>query len=97
MFYVLLLKPCQGTNADNAQPLFMKVEGEKHYEVKKILDGRTHYGKLQYLVKWMGYPQTDNQWLRLENVAGFENLIKLFHKLYPDKSAAARSKRKAIL
>src|SRR5258707_2695401 len=40
-------------------------EGEEEYEVEKILDhwkfGRGR--KLQYLIKWKGYPDSENQWV----------------------------------
>jgi hypothetical protein len=40
------------------------VNGEPEWEVEKILDSH-HYGQnqqLQYLVKWVGYPDLDNSW-----------------------------------
>src|SRR6266702_645729 len=44
-------------------------DGEE-YEVKKILDsqqfGRRH--KLQYLIKWKGYPDLDNEWVNKNDV-----------------------------
>jgi len=45
-------------------------DGMEEYKVKKILDVQ-HYGrrhKLQYLVKWKGYPDSDNQWVDKEDV-----------------------------
>src|SRR5260370_22709990 len=45
-------------------------EGEEEYEVEKILDhqkfGRGH--KLQYLIKWKGYPDLENQWVDQRDV-----------------------------
>ena len=41
------------------------INGEEEYEVECILDSR-QYGrgyKLQYLVKWVGYPDLENQWV----------------------------------
>lgn len=37
------------------------LDGEEEWEIETILDSRTHYGKLQYLVRWKGYPGQD-QW-----------------------------------
>ena len=45
----------------------------------------------------MGYPHTDNQRLRLEDVAGSWKLIQLLHKLYSDNPATAGPKRRANL
>ena len=41
------------------------VQGVEEYEVKAVLDV-CHYGrkkKRQYLVKWKGYPDSDNEWV----------------------------------
>ncbi len=46
------------------------VNNDEEYEVEKILDswqfGRRH--KLQYLVKWKGYPDSDNEWVNKNDV-----------------------------
>ena len=38
---------------------------EEQYEVEQVLDEHNHgrWKKKQYLVKWKGYPNSDNQWL----------------------------------
>ena len=41
------------------------INGEEEYEVEQVLDAR-RYGrgrKVQYLIKWKGYPNSDNQWV----------------------------------
>lgn len=38
-------------------------------------------GSSQYLVKWKGYPESDNTWEPMENIHSPE-LIKAFHKRY---------------
>ena len=46
------------------------VDREEEYEVEKILDQR-HFGrrhKLQYLIKWKGYPDSENQWVNSHDV-----------------------------
>ncbi len=46
------------------------VDNEEEYEVEKILDSR-QFGrrrKKQYLIKWKGYPDSDNEWVDKQNV-----------------------------
>jgi hypothetical protein len=38
------------------------IDGEKEYEVETILDSRMCYNHLEYLVKWKGYDESNNQW-----------------------------------
>ena len=55
------------------------MEGEEEYEVKKILDSR-QFGrrqKLQYLVKWKGYPDSENQWVDKDDVFADEVVVEL--------------------
>ena len=79
-----LLKPCN-VQPESALPLLLSIivnKGEKEYKVKKTLDSWFYYGKFQYLVKWLGYSQSENQWLRVDNVARSTKLINLFHRLF---------------
>ena len=39
------------------------VKGKEEYEVKEILDSRFRWGKLWYLVKFVGWSHSDNMWL----------------------------------
>ncbi len=73
MFHTDLLMPyhktaTHGPNYERPPPEL--VEGLEEYEVKKILDLRRTGRKrqLQYLVKWRGYPDLDNQWVNKEDV-----------------------------
>ena len=38
------------------------IDDQPEFEVERILDKRFHRGKTQYLVKWVGYPDSDNTW-----------------------------------
>lgn len=63
----------------------MVVDKEKVYEVKEIFNNKLYYGKLQYLVRWMGYPYSENTWLAKDNITGLPKLIKLFYRVYLNK------------
>jgi hypothetical protein len=59
----------------------------EEYEVKKVLDSHRHGRgrKLQYLVKWLGYPDSDNQWVNWDDVTGAEEAIREFKQINPDR------------
>ena len=68
VFHTDLLTPYQETlfHGENYQcPPAELVQGVEEYEVEAVLDMR-HYGrkrKFQYLVRWKGYPDSDNEWV----------------------------------
>ena len=73
-------EPSRGITRPNyTRPPPDLVNGEEEYEVEKIIDmkqmGRRR--KMYYLVKWKGYPTSDNSWEPRENIHA-EELIKEF-------------------
>ena len=68
MFHVDLLTPYQETdfhsvNYDKPPPDL--INGEEEYEVERVVSSRRHGrgGHIQYLVKWKGYLDVENQWV----------------------------------
>ena len=62
---------------------------EEQYEVEQILD-ECNYGrwkKKQYLVKWKGNPDSDNQWLDAKDMENAQELIAEFHNSNPIPSS----------
>ena len=51
------------------------VDDEEEYEVERILDKRTRRRKVQYLVKWLGYPDSDNTWEPIAHLRHAQDLI----------------------
>ena len=60
------------------------IDNEEEYEVEQILDSRTRgrNRRIQYLVKWVGYPDSDNQWLNADQVTA-DDAVKEFKKRRP--------------
>ena len=84
MFHIDLLTPYKETNMHG--PNFIKpppdlINGEEEYEVETILDSR-RWGrgrKLQYLVKWKGYSEAENQWVDAKDIHA-DQLLDQFRK-----------------
>ena len=84
VFHVNLLTPYRemefhGPNYARLPPDLMGEE--EQYEVEQVLDERNygHRKKKQYLVKWKGYPDSDNQWLDAKDMDNAQELIAEFH------------------
>ena len=67
VFHTDLLTPYRETRTHG--PNYLRpppelIDGVEEFEVERILDSRRRGRgrKLQYLVKWAGYPDSDNQW-----------------------------------
>ncbi len=58
------------------------IEGEVEYEVEAIRTHHYHWHKLQYLIKWKGYPESDNTWEPVDNVQA-PRLIRNYHLMHP--------------
>jgi hypothetical protein len=94
VFHIDLLTPYHETpihGANYQRPPPDLVEGEEEYEVETVLASR-RFGrgkKLQYLVKWKGYPDSDNQWINKEDVFA-DNAIREFKNSNPDQETHIR-------
>jgi hypothetical protein len=87
VFHANLLMPYKETELHG--PNFTRpppdlIDGEPEYEVEKILDAqpRDRGRKMHFLVKWKGYPTSDNSWEPRENLHADE-LIAEFQKKGP--------------
>jgi hypothetical protein len=67
------------------------IKGEEQYEVEAIRAHRWRNNKLQYLIKWKGYPESDNTWEPISNVQA-PLLTQRYHEVHPleDKRTAKR-------
>ena len=61
------------------------INNEEEYEVEKILDSWlfSWCKQMQYLVKWKGYPDSDNMWVDKDDVFA-EDKVREFKSANPD-------------
>jgi hypothetical protein len=95
MFHIDLLTPYHETimHGPNYQrPLPDLVDGAEEYSMEKILDSRK-FGRrrcLQYLVKWEGYPNSDNMWVDKDDVFA-DDKVREFKSSNPAKETHIRN------
>ena len=94
MFHANLITPYKETaihGPNYSRPPPDLVDGEEEFEVEQILDmkqmGRGR--KTHYLVKWRGYPTSDNSWEPEKNLNADE-LITKFRRSYRPKKTKAK-------
>jgi hypothetical protein len=87
VFHASLLNPYHKTAAHGPNfswPPPDLIEGEEEYQVEWIIAHR-HFGRskmLQYLIKWEGYPDSDNTWEPAQQVHAPELICK-YHQAVP--------------
>jgi hypothetical protein len=99
VFHIDLLTPYRETimhGPNFTRPTPELIDGEEEYTVEKILDSR-HFGRrrrLQYLVKWEGYPDADNMWVDKDDVFA-DDKVREFKASNPDSATHIRNTRVA--
>jgi len=85
VFHNSLLKPYKETTAHGPNfacpPPEIVGDEEGHYEIERILTSRPTRNRksTQYLVKWKGYPDSENSWLPAKELQSARELLKQFH------------------
>jgi hypothetical protein len=95
VFHIDLLTPYQETimhGPNFTRPTPELIDGEEEYSVERILDSRRHgrRWRLQYLVKWEGYPDVDNMWIDKDDVFADDKVWE-FKLSNPDAETHIRS------
>jgi hypothetical protein len=68
------------------------VDGEEEYKVEEILNTRFFRQRLQYLVKWQGYDNEDNEWVSVRDVHAPE-AVQAFYQRHPNVVRLVHSNR----
>ena len=64
--------------ASDYRPAPMMVDGEEKYEVYYIVDKRMERGRVQYLVHWMGYVDSERTWVDSRDLGNCWDLVETF-------------------
>ena len=100
VFHASLLTPYRETpqHGDNfTRPPPDLVDNLEEFEVEEVINHR-HFGKgrrLQYLIKWKGYPTADNTWEPADQVFAPE-LIWKYHVRHPLEGYKPTTKRRKV-
>ena len=94
VFHISQLEVCVPNTIPNRvqpPPPLIKVDGEPKYEIEEILDSKINqrrcHCQLLYLVRWLGYTETNDEtsWLLATELGNTTELLKDFYQRYPDK------------
>ena len=85
VFHVSCLKvyqenPIDFPGREPLRPAPEMIQEVEEWEVEEVLAKRKRYGKTQYLVKWVGYPNSENTWEPEENLSNAGIKVQEFEK-----------------
>ena len=69
---------------DPPPPKPIDVDGQEEMEIERILDCKRRYRRFWYLVKFKGWPDSENEWIPLEELTHAKESVEDFHLEHPD-------------
>ena len=93
VFHVSLLEKAPPGAPPAPKTEIQPVNPEAEYEVEDILDCRYFGSQIKYLIKWLGYPRSEDTWEPLGNLNCPEKLAE-FHQRNPDLPKQDRKDRR---
>ena len=60
-------------------------EEEPFYEVESIINKRKYEGRVEYLIKWKGYPLEDSTWEDYAHLQSVKPLIKYYNEMAKER------------
>jgi hypothetical protein len=93
VFHISLLEPAPPGAPPAPNTEIKPVNPNAEYAVEAILDHKLVRGKPRYLIKWEGYPQSENTWEPRTNLNCLE-LLAEFHRLHPERTRTQALGRK---
>lgn len=85
VFHASLLTPFHEN--DTHGPNFLlpppdEIDGDSEWEVEAVLGHRRYRGKPQYLIKWKGYPTSDNSWEPMAHLTNAKKMVDAYKKTH---------------
>ena len=77
------LGPLPSQPVSRPGPIHVTENRNKEYEVDAIIDSHIYKGKLQFLVHWKGYDESERTWEPVSNLKNFPEVVEKFHKSHP--------------
>ena len=95
VFHISLLEPARG-DAPLAKTFHFEPQEDNEYEAEAIVDSKTIDGQRKWLVKWKGYPPSENTWEPMKNLVNCQRLLREYegkHAAPTTRSSRPRPRR----
>jgi hypothetical protein len=78
VFHVSLLK--FANEKDDETSFFIWIKEEKQWKIEEIVDKRVKKNRTSYLIKWLEYSHSNNEWIKEEDMSNVKKTIEKFLK-----------------
>jgi hypothetical protein len=78
VFHVFLLK--LANEKDDETSFFIWIKNEKQWKIEEIVDKKVKKNRTSYLIKWLEYSHSNNEWMKKEDMSNVKKTIKKFLK-----------------
>ena len=85
------LGPLPGQPVSRPGLIHVTEDRDEEYKVDTIIDSRIYKGKLQYLVHWKGYDESERTWEPVSNLKNSPEIVEQFHKSHPSAPRRLRT------
>jgi hypothetical protein len=92
VFHVFFLKFANEKNDETSS--FIWIEDEKQWKIEEIVDRRIKNNKTSYLIKWLEYSHSNNEWVKEEDMSNVKKIIEKFLSKSSTKNDRCVSKRR---
>jgi hypothetical protein len=92
VFHVFLLKFANDKNDETSSLIW--IEDEKQWKIEEVVDKRVKNNKTSYLIKWLEYSHSNNEWIKEEDMNNVKKVIEKFLSKSSTKNDECVSKRR---
>jgi hypothetical protein len=78
VFHVFLLELANEKNDETSSLIW--IENEKQWKIEEIVDKRIRKNRTSYLIKWLEYSHSNNEWMKEEDMSNVKKAIEKFLK-----------------
>ena len=87
VFHVSQLKGSVGdVNGESG----IEIEGQTEFEIERILQSRVVRNRKEYLVKWKGYNDFENSWVKAHDMGNAQELVQQFESSFLPRQSRTR-------
>jgi hypothetical protein len=92
VFHVFLLK--LANEKDDETSSFIWIEDEKQWKIEEIVNKRIKKNRTSYLIKWLEYSHSNNEWMKKEDMSNVKEAIEKFLKFSTKNDRCVNRRRR---